>query len=459
LKSASDSLSLSSNFSTNLNDLNIKNGEINFFGDKLDINGKVNNFTSPSVSLFIKSDSLKLEKYKHIVEAIDDFRLFGILSFDLKLNGKVEGPVFAFNAKYIEPESDLMLNLKNESKNVNLITGNLKSNNFKLISTKKNKDKNTLKEEVKNTKNSKSNLSDEYIIEPSVVTSIKNLKQDLSLDMDFKKINFNSLILENLKSQILMSKSGGVFKITSCNIFGGDLKTNFNLSTVKDEPAYTGNLELKNLKASEAINIFTPELKGSAEGVLKVLDVKFNSTGTKESIFKKNLVANGFIEMNNFKYNKEILSKNLDNLLSENIKLNLSTSKIIKKDFNWDELKVIFDIAKQKVNLKTISAKNIPYEVKGKGVLDFDTNLDLFLDFIVPYKDLSYEYLKYDKNRSMLPVHIKGTPNAPSLDSGYTLKYVAEKKIKAEANKIKKDLKKKISTDKNVDSFLKQVGF
>lgn len=453
-KNSGTDLILSLDAKSDLNSLNIKKANLKLEEDFLSINGKVSSLkTNPYLNLHLETKSYDID---NLSEIIKDFKLKGLLSLDLKVNGNLKPtPIVSLNLTYKDGKnSDLNLKLLNTQKTRNTFYAELNSEKFTLKS-EKNKKESTSKTKGKSSLKNQ----EDYIISKKDFNEIKKLKYKIIFKTHFKHLILDDINLYNTRANFKLNKDGFFFKPFTTNVFSGIVKSDFNIKTSSSKPFYNFNLMVKNLKVDSAIKDLMPDLKGVLNGVFNT-NLKINSNGFTKKTFSRKLLGNGNFSFENFKYSKKVFKDDITGLINNKIGIKnpINLSKIVPKDITWKSVAGSFNIKNELINITKLDAINKPYKIKGNGKVWFNQKMDFLFDLITPYSKMPYDYLKYGKKEAMLPLRVKGTVSSPKLDPSRTAKYISKKLIKKETDKAKKKLKKKLKTNKKAKKIMKMFG-
>lgn len=438
---------------SDMKDLNIRDLNLILVQELLSLKGTVAGLSSKEPYFNISAATPKYD-IKNFYKLKPDLAKKGIAGhFNLKASAKgtASRPIIDALLKYEDGKNNLSLTAVSSDKNPDNITAKIYSSYVDIDKyTGGGKDKKTAAAAKKDPKASASSAApidrNKPIVEKETIKSMKESIGDkkLSLSAKIDKAVYSGLDVKAFTLDAYLDKN--VFNVSSIkmNLINSDISAGFKMLINDKSPAYSGNTAVKGLKATEAIGAFFPSLKGVIDGVLTG-DMAFSSNGFTIAEIAKALKGNGKFSFDNFRYSAQDLNVMLKDKVGGKIEaLGVPKEKLtIKANPGWETVQGVFNIAGEKINIEKIYGKDKEYEVNGKGVLGFDERMDMYLDFVVPYKNIPYEALKLEgQERSMLAIHMDGPAVKPRFDGPYTIKFLAEKAFSYEKKKVEAAVKK-----------------
>ena len=436
---------------TDLKSVNIRDLNLVVVQELLNLKGSIWGFKDKNIAFKINAVTPKydIRNFYKLSPALAKKGLKGFFNLKANASGSTSNPVMDINFKYEDGKNNLGVLVFNSAKNADNITAKIASsfidlNNY-LPQEKKTAGKNKASE-IKKSPKEIAAARKEPVVKKESLESIKKLigNKNVIFSAKLEKVIFKELKLDNFAVDAGINKEAlNVSKIHMTVIksdVSAALKVLFNLKN----PSYSGSVSVKDLKATEAVGTFFPSLKGVVDGVLTT-DMAISCSGFSVDDMTKSLNGKGSFSFKNFRYSAQDLNKLVQEKVGDNLsKIGVSANKLtIKANPGWEVVEGIFTIASEKINISKLYGKDKAYEVFGKGFLTFDERVDMYLDFVVPYKNIPYEALKLEgKESSMLPLHLDGPAAKPRMDGPYTIKYLAEKAFQYEKKKLEAAAKK-----------------
>ncbi len=436
--------------SSDLNSFDIKDLNLILVQELLNVKGTVSGFDAKEPKFNINAVTPKYD-VRNFYKLKPDLAKKGIAgTFILKalVSGTSSKPVLDVNFKYEDGKNNVNLIAVSGAKSPESISAKLYSSYIDLNKYVDKEAGKTKKDKINKAakKQDTAKTGDEPFLDKETIKSIKesvgNKKIDLSAKIDkliFGELNVNSFVLDAHVNKDKLD----INKI-NMNVINSTIGATFKMGLDERSPSYNGSASIKDLKATEAVGTFFPSLKGVIDGIL-TSDLSFNCNGYTVNSIKKTISGKGKFSFDNFRYSASDINKLLQEKVGDTLqKVGVAKEKLmIKSNPGWETVQGTFNISKEKINMEKLYGKDGEYELNGKGQLGFDERMDMYLDFIVPYKNIPYEALKVaGKEKSFLPLHMDGPAIKPRLDGPYTIKYIAEKALSYEKKKIEATVKK-----------------
>ncbi|MEI6092760.1 MAG: AsmA family protein [bacterium] len=417
---------------------------------------------------YIVKHSNKLSKYP----------LTGSLSSKAKISGSMTPlPIINLQADYSDEinKNNLSMNISNTQKGRNLVVASFSSAALNLtpyLPKTEEPKKTKLTKKATGTENSDAvkakNTEEVVVLKKETVESIKKLldKYSIKLNAKINKLTNKDLVIDNFVLDGLFTKDELSINKMNLGLLKGNVAGNLKIGLNVDNPKYNGKLDLKGVKVKDAAGLFMPGIKGVIDGVVSS-GIEFTASGYNMSSIKKTITGKGNFSLNKFIYSAEELNAVVNEKLKDKIGSLAPSSdkKIFGSNLGWETVQGTYNIKDAKINIEQFIAKEGEYEATGKGELTFTEYMDMFFDVSVPYKNIPYEGLRIDnKDKSKLSLHLTGPILKPKFDAEYFVKYIADKALNYEANKVKQQLKSKAEAEAKkalqpvVNDQLKNVG-
>jgi len=207
---------------------------------------------------------------------------------------------------------------------------------------------------------------------------------DMTINADFKKVQYTNIILQNLDGQIIVKDRAAKLKDCTAEVLNGKVAVNGEYNTQNlSKPLFNVDLAMQDMGFRESYQTFTTAQTLSP--IMKFMDGKFNTTLSMKGVLGKDMTpdfstlsAAGFLEtisavLSNFNITQQIGDKlNVDFLK----KMDLANTK------NWIEVKNGF----VEVKPFDLNVRDVSFRIGGKHGLTNDMDYQILTK--VPRKTL-----------------------------------------------------------------------
>lgn len=420
------------------------------------------NLDKPVYDLDLEKAKINLTYLVRNSSKLAQYPINGYLSSKAKISGSMTPlPIINLQADYVDDinKNNVAMSISNTQKSRNLVIANISSSALNLTpympktesakKTKANKSTNKVTDSNDIVKTKKA--EDIVVLKKETVESVKKLlnKYSIKLNAKINKLTNKELVIDNFILDGLFTKDELSINKINLGLLKGNIAGNLKVGLTVNNPKYNGKIDLKGVKVKDAAGLFMPGIKGVIDGVVSS-NVEFSTSGYTMNSIKQSINGKGNFSLNNFVYS----AQELNSVINEKLKEKLGSlapatdKKILGNNLGWETVQGTFNMKDAKINIEQFLAKEGEYEATGKGDLTFTEYMDMFFDVSVPYKNIPYEALKVEnKDRSKLSLHLTGPILKPRFDAEYFIKYVAEKALNYEANKLKQELKSKAEAE------------
>lgn len=398
----------------------------------------------PYYNFNLELPKFTLSSLKEFLPALSKHPVSGELYLKLKTSG-VMNPLPVINAElgFSDVKNNLKLNVNNTEKNRGAVFAKIYSSYIDIDSylpesSKQGAKKGAIAQNKTSTKASSKTAKDFEVLKKEDVKLIKNALKGYSLDLNsrIEKINYQGIGINNFIIDGLFNSDQLSFNKLNMGLLKGEILGVFKVILKSEKPVYDGKLNIKGLDVKDAAKVLMPNIGGVISGIIST-SMDLNASGNMMSEIKKTSVGKGNFSFNNFVYS----AQDLNELISDKLKDKLGSfgnKKLLGSNPGWETVQGSYTIKDQKINLEKLFAKEGEYEANGKGWLDFNEYMDMYVDLLLPYRNVPYEPLRQGvTERSMIPVHLTGPILKPKFDAGYLIGHIAKKAIEHETKKLK----------------------
>jgi hypothetical protein len=207
----------------------------------------------------------------------------------------------------------------------------------------------------------------------------------------------------------------------------GNILGSFKVLLKSEKPFYDGKLNIKGLDVKDAAKVLMPNVGGVISGIIST-NMDVNASGNMMSEIKKTASGKGDFSFNNFVYSAQDLNELISDKLKDKLG-SLGNKKILGSNPGWETVQGSYTIKNQKINVEKLFAKEKEYESNGKGWLDFNEYMDMYVDLLLPYRNIPYEPLRDGTtDRSMITGPFTGPILKPKFDAGYLIVILPKKR-------------------------------
>jgi hypothetical protein len=432
--------------STNISTVTISQLSAGLADIKLKASGSLSDLDKKhfSSNLDLELPNFLLANLTSFVPELSKYPVSGELYFKLKSYGSINPlPIIKVDSMFNDKKNknNLKLSLNNTDKARGAFFADIYSSNINLnpylpesVKQKSKQAKNIKKQ----TSSSGKAVEDFEVFKKQDVKLIKNGLDGYSLNLKSKmdKVNYQEIIIKNFIIEGLFNEKQLAFSKLNMSLLKGNILAAFKVLLKSEKPVYDGKLNIKGLDVKDAAKIIMPNVGGVIDGVIST-NMDLTASGNMMSEIKKTAVGSGDFSFNNFVYSAQDLNELISSKLKDKFG-SLGNKKLLGSNPGWETVQGDYTIKDQKINISRLFAKEGEYEAKGKGWLDFNEYMDMYVDLVLPYRNIPYEPLRYGTiDKSMLPIHLTGPILKPKFDAGYFLEHIAKKAIEHETKKLK----------------------
>ena len=410
----------------------------------------------PSYNLNLEAPKFLLSNLVQFLPELSKYPVSGTLYLKAKTAGTMRPlPVLTAEASFKDSKTknNLKLNISNSQKRRRAVFAKIYSSQINLDTYLPASEKSKLKKEANLRKKSGASggtfsskaQQDFELLKKEDLKLVKDSLKNYSLKLNSRidKMNYQGISINNFIIDGTFDDKQLVFNKMKLALLKGSIFGAFKVALNLDKPVYNGKLKVKGLDVKDAAKVLMPNIGGVIGGIIST-DLDFSASGYMMSDVKKTVVGKGSFSFNKFVYSAQKLNELISDKLKGKIG-NLGNKKILGSNPGWETVQGDYTIKDQRINVGRLFAKEGEYEANGKGWLDFNEYMDMYVDLLLPYRNLPYEAIRQGTTgKSMLPVHLTGPIVKPKFDAGYLLEYLAKKSIEHETKKLKEAATKEV---------------
>jgi len=457
-KEAGITLKLLASLATDLKSLDINEFKLIFVDDLARVSGSISQFSSKEPVLDISLDYLNVDMshFEKIIPAIKKNKITGKLNAKAKVTGTMDPlPTADVEIRLSDAGvgNNLVAKINTDKKNValDISAGTLDLNPY--LPPEKVKPKSSGKDSGKSSDSSATSgtpakggllspsTKDEVLVKKEDIQKLKDLlsKYNIKITGKISSVRYRKYDIRNLVVDTDMNSERIAVNKKNFEIFGGQIMTSMVVGLDVEKPTCSGKLSVKGLKFKDAASVVMPEVTGVVDGIF-TSNIELSASGYTNGDIQKSLLANGDFSFDNFVYSSQELNDTINTKLNDKLGKFGSggNKKIFGTNPGWETVRGVFSIKDQKIYFDKLLAKDKEYEATGKGNMDFNNYVDVYLDMFVPYRNIPFEPMKVaGKDSSMIPIHVTGPVMKPKFDTEYTVKDLAGKILDNEKRKLK----------------------
>jgi hypothetical protein len=270
--------------------------------------------------------------------------------------------------------------------------------------------------------------------------------QDGSVSLQGKLVSAQGTLYKigyrSLDATLSLANKVATIRSLRINALGGALQAEGEYAFNNPVPRFSLAAKVQGVDVKELYSALSPKAERDIRGRLNA-DIKISGRGEKWEEMKPTLHGQGEAEvlqgaLLNFNIAEGVLSgitgmPGLTNIINPKLR-NKYPATFEAKDTEFKEMKALFDVADNRINVKSLRIAAADYSTQGNGWLDFDRKVD-FRSVLLFSQPLSADiaqsarevkYMLNNQNQLEIPFALKGRlPNVkPKPDASYLGKMV-----------------------------------